>query len=410
MPSNYPGSLDTFSARTDNVDDVMSTDVNQLQEAVLAVETELGANVAGPSTDLAFRLSLSLFEAGNSYTLTMTTDRTLTDTDAPLQFLDPDGSARTVTLPAISTDNHAYMIVNTGDGGETITVKDAGAATVTSITNNSGGFIASDGNAWRPVSSGTLTAAGVSVDTTDFGYSLSSTNTTVQSALNVLDDAILRTIFTPGAGGNFIYSATDDAPTMLAAPSLVGKNIYSGTGGTGAPAWTGGNLVYIGSATTAATSDQTLTVSSIPATYTDLYVVFRNIRSTRAATQDSILPRVNGDTGNNYNVLQLLNGSASQANTSNLANLLICPAANGTTDVVMSGDMIVRGYASTDAHPTFAGRASFYDTGGDYTQEFFDARWTTLSAITSVSITMNTGNFEGAYAPRITVYGIQRGW
>ena len=52
MASSYPGALDSFTAKVDNVDDVLAAHVNDLQNAVVAVETELGTNPAGTETDL----------------------------------------------------------------------------------------------------------------------------------------------------------------------------------------------------------------------------------------------------------------------------------------------------------------------------------------------------------------------
>jgi hypothetical protein len=42
FPSVYPTSLDSYTAKTDGVDDVMAVDVNELQSAIVAIETKLG--------------------------------------------------------------------------------------------------------------------------------------------------------------------------------------------------------------------------------------------------------------------------------------------------------------------------------------------------------------------------------
>jgi len=60
----YPASLDSFTAKTDSVDDVMAADVNELQTAIVATETELGTDVAGSATDLKTRLAHSINDAG----------------------------------------------------------------------------------------------------------------------------------------------------------------------------------------------------------------------------------------------------------------------------------------------------------------------------------------------------------
>ena len=41
-PSVYPGSLDSYTVNTDGIDDVMAVDVNELQSAIVAIETKLG--------------------------------------------------------------------------------------------------------------------------------------------------------------------------------------------------------------------------------------------------------------------------------------------------------------------------------------------------------------------------------
>lgn len=42
MSSVYPGSLDSFTAKTDGVDYNLAAHINDLQDAVVAIETELG--------------------------------------------------------------------------------------------------------------------------------------------------------------------------------------------------------------------------------------------------------------------------------------------------------------------------------------------------------------------------------
>lgn len=43
MPTNFPTSLDSFTAKTNNVDTIDASHVNNLQDATLAIETLLGA-------------------------------------------------------------------------------------------------------------------------------------------------------------------------------------------------------------------------------------------------------------------------------------------------------------------------------------------------------------------------------
>jgi hypothetical protein len=42
MSTDYPGALDSYTTKTDGVDDVLASHINDLQDAVVAIETELG--------------------------------------------------------------------------------------------------------------------------------------------------------------------------------------------------------------------------------------------------------------------------------------------------------------------------------------------------------------------------------
>ena len=62
--TTFPGTLDSFDANTDDVDDVLAADMNNVQDAVVAIETELGTDPAGSCTDLKTRLAHSINAAG----------------------------------------------------------------------------------------------------------------------------------------------------------------------------------------------------------------------------------------------------------------------------------------------------------------------------------------------------------
>lgn len=54
--SNYPGGIDSFTSKVDNQDTILANDINELQEAIENVETELGTDPAGEFSDVAERL------------------------------------------------------------------------------------------------------------------------------------------------------------------------------------------------------------------------------------------------------------------------------------------------------------------------------------------------------------------
>ena len=65
MASSYPGALDTFTTRTDQVDIVAASHVNDIQNAIVATQTELGTDVAGSKTNLKARLVQSMAADGD---------------------------------------------------------------------------------------------------------------------------------------------------------------------------------------------------------------------------------------------------------------------------------------------------------------------------------------------------------
>lgn len=124
----YPTDIDSFSARTDNVDDVMAADVNGLQSAIVAIETELGAAVSSTASDLVTRLAASLDGLGH----TAWTDATsLTISSGAVTVtqnfhrIDTEGSAATDDLTTLTTTATTAMllIIRPVNSGRTVVVK-----------------------------------------------------------------------------------------------------------------------------------------------------------------------------------------------------------------------------------------------------------------------------------------------
>lgn len=77
--------------------------------------------------------------AGTKYvsvnTETLAAGKTLTATDAKVQALDPGGAARNVDLPDMSDIGFGeFIIINTADAAEVITVRDAANSNATVCT------------------------------------------------------------------------------------------------------------------------------------------------------------------------------------------------------------------------------------------------------------------------------------
>lgn len=67
MPTNFPASLDSFTTKTNNVDTIDASHVNNLQDATLAIETLLGAQ-SNRSTSWTPTVFFSTNNTGVTYT------------------------------------------------------------------------------------------------------------------------------------------------------------------------------------------------------------------------------------------------------------------------------------------------------------------------------------------------------
>jgi hypothetical protein len=142
MTAVFPGGIQTFlPALVDGLagDTCAAVLFSRAYEEITAMETLLAR------TELV---------AYFSRTYSMAANLSLVDGDSPLQWLDPNGSARDVTLPANATSNHVFVIINTADAAETITVKNAAATTIGTVAQGETKIFVPSGSAWAMVSGG----------------------------------------------------------------------------------------------------------------------------------------------------------------------------------------------------------------------------------------------------------------
>lgn len=99
-------------------------------------------------------VSKASIQADYSATSTLTGTKTLTDSDVPIQFLDPGGSARDVILPVEAGTNHSFVIVNSADAAETLTVKNDAGDTIGTVAQSENKMFVSNGVAWKVLSGG----------------------------------------------------------------------------------------------------------------------------------------------------------------------------------------------------------------------------------------------------------------
>lgn len=105
-------------------------------------------NVEGSRLD-AVKIWSGFKMGRNSQTLAGT--KTLTTADPPFQAFDPDGSDRTILLPAeASSDGLIFIVTNWGSAGEQLAVKeDAGSTTILTVEAGDVGVVICDGTTWR---------------------------------------------------------------------------------------------------------------------------------------------------------------------------------------------------------------------------------------------------------------------
>jgi hypothetical protein len=96
--------------------------------------------------------TLGLLGNGLVNTETLAGNKTIATGDPTFQFLDPT-TARDVTLPAVADNVGKHFVIrNTADGAEVITVKNAGGATICTPTQNETAVVLCVGGVWIALS------------------------------------------------------------------------------------------------------------------------------------------------------------------------------------------------------------------------------------------------------------------
>jgi hypothetical protein len=108
----------------------------------LALTNDLAVTEGGTGASTA---QAATYNIHDTRTATMSGDETLTTTSAVYQFLDPNGSDRNLDLPNATM----FVVKNTGDGGEVITVRDASDVTIDEVDNGVTLTFRWDGSAWQ---------------------------------------------------------------------------------------------------------------------------------------------------------------------------------------------------------------------------------------------------------------------
>jgi hypothetical protein len=131
---SYPSTIDTFTTKVDGVDKYLAAHMNAVQTAITAIETELGADVAGTAATLLARLALSISPAG---LLNFATSTGLTIAAGSItstqnwHTIDTEGAAASDNLDTIGA----------GSGGQIIFMRTVSAARDVVIRHGVGNIV-----------------------------------------------------------------------------------------------------------------------------------------------------------------------------------------------------------------------------------------------------------------------------
>lgn len=157
-------------------------------------------------------------------------------------------------------------------------------------------------------------------------------------------------------------------------------------------------------ATSTPSGTGTVTFSSIPSTFTHLQI--RGIFSASVASRNIVI-QFNSDTGTNYSWHELsCTGTTVGASSGiNSTVMYVASAANTTSSLNPCAFIIdILDYANTNKYKTlrsFNG-ADINGSGGVFLDSGF---WRSTSAITSVTVNLNSGNYQTG--SNIALYGIR---
>ena len=123
----YPGSVTSFTTKTDGADDVLASHINAVQTDITAIETTLGTNPQGTAADVKTRLAAALSGAGLLQFATATTLTIATGSITVTQNwhrIDTEASASTDDLDTITAGSEAQvLILRTVNGARNVVIK-----------------------------------------------------------------------------------------------------------------------------------------------------------------------------------------------------------------------------------------------------------------------------------------------
>lgn len=159
----------------------------------------------------------------------------------------------------------------------------------------------------------------------------------------------------------------------------------------------GNTYVALASTTVTGSSTTTVTFSSIPSSYTDLVVVAQY----KSVSNNYLMMRFNGDTGNNYSRTEL-RGDGTSATTQRLSNEAYAYITSIYAPTGDLGTFIVQlnNYSNTTTNKTVLSRGNNATTGTGINVNL----WSSTSAINTILLTPIGSGFD--VGSTFNLYGI----
>jgi hypothetical protein len=154
------------------------------------------------------------------------------------------------------------------------------------------------------------------------------------------------------------------------------------------------------SLTTIPSATNSVTIGSIPSTYTDIVVKFWSPNT--SGSGENYAMRFNGDTGANYSVVRdLSNNPFATGDVVNNATYVIGILGNSTYSTVATWDIL--GYSSNKFK-------LILHKGSTYSQrtDMVGATWANTTAINSITIFQTGGTYTMPAGTKISIHGILR--
>jgi hypothetical protein len=156
--------------------------------------------------------------------------------------------------------------------------------------------------------------------------------------------------------------------------------------------------------TTLTTSTTTVTFSSIPSTYTDIIIV-ASTKTTTPAYQPIL--RFNSDTATNYSATAVSGNGSSAVSTRHTSQngIYVNPGAGtgGTVGNFMPWIISVQNYSNTTTYKTALARFN----NPDAIVNALVGMWRNTAAISTISLTAESGSGDFQSGSTFTLYGIK---